>query len=143
MTTIHRDTWNNVKVLDQRGLLAGTGYKAPKDKALRRIKKTDTVKISNGEERFWVHVTNIKGDEIYGTVDNHLIHERPYNLGDTVVFRRENVYDIHTKEWRDQQAYSMVANQGALVKLAQLLAGLGMNQGEITEMMDSAMTVLN
>jgi hypothetical protein len=142
-TKIHRDNWNNVQELDRRGLLDETGYKAPKPKALRRIKKTDTVKISNGRERFWVLVTDIKGDDIYGTVDNFLTISPQYTRGDTVVFRRENVYDIHTKEWRDTEAIRMVQNQGALAKLAQLLFASGLDQRAIMEIMDSSMTVLN
>jgi hypothetical protein len=67
---------------------------------VNEIKPEYTVKINNGIERFWVLVKSITDDgTIIGTVNNNLIHNRSYNFGNTIKFKRENVYVVHTTEY--------------------------------------------
>lgn len=148
-TKIHTDNWNNVPERHRNGTLARSGYSLLSQERLDSIKPSDTVKIGNGVELFWVLVTEIKDGRIYGTVDNHLGFDHnkrryavPYNRGDTVMFSKENVYDIHTQEWRMNEAIRMLQNKSALKSLTQILVSAGMNQSEASKIIDSAMTVV-
>ena len=51
--------------------------------------------ISNGFERFWVELKEIKTLYLIGRVDNELITNE-YNFNDYVMFEKKNIYDIHT-----------------------------------------------
>jgi hypothetical protein len=64
---------------------------------LRSLRPYDTVKVSNAKDRFWVLLTGVQGDDLWGTVANNLIGECGYNYGDVIHFRRENVCDIAPK----------------------------------------------
>ena len=52
------------------------------------------VKVSTGGERFWVELTSIDGDVLYGRLDNDLTRTGTHGLecDDLVGFRMENVY---------------------------------------------------
>jgi hypothetical protein len=103
---IHVDDWVDARAMS---LEHSDTFEAPDDDALRAIRPGVTVKISNGEERFWVMVTGqgpAEGadpcDWIHrGAVDNGLVFERPYDLGDTVEFRGRHIYCIYSP--RDPQ----------------------------------------
>ena len=69
---------------------------------LDNIKIGDSLKISNGFERFWVEVKKKNKMYIIGRVDNELITNE-YKLNDLVMFESKNIYDIRTKE--DKQIY--------------------------------------
>lgn len=88
---IHTDTW--VDVFQYR-TQPKENFTPPTDEELHAIQPNDTVKISNGTERFFVWVNEINKDKIIGTIDNHLICESPYNFGDKVEFNKKHVYSV-------------------------------------------------
>lgn len=69
-------------------------FEAPTSDDLNQIKEGTIVKVSNGEERFWTHVIKVDGDKITAEVDNNLIGEYGYNLGDPIEFEKRHVYSI-------------------------------------------------
>jgi hypothetical protein len=63
----------------------------------------DTVKISNGAERFFVTVLAEAGEDgrvLVGAVDNFLVGSAPYTYGDFVSFRRSDIWHVRTQEER-------------------------------------------
>ena len=71
-------------------------FHAPSKKELAGIAEKDIVKISHNQERFWVIVTNIKGNIITGTVDNELINEHDFSYGNSIQFNKDNIYNINS-----------------------------------------------
>ena len=69
-------------------------FKAPTKKELKSIKVGDFVKVcANNEERFWVMVKSVEGNQITGTIDNQLIckgHGLKYQ--DQITFYKKNIY---------------------------------------------------
>jgi len=54
------------------------------------------VKVSDGGERFWCKVIEIKNGIVFAVVDNHLIDDHGFNYGDSVEFPVEFIIDtIH------------------------------------------------
>jgi len=74
-----------------------TTFDAPTKEELDKIKEGDYVKICDNKERFWVIVEEVDGDIITGEVDNLLIGDQNFNLGDSIEFKKENIYDITYK----------------------------------------------
>jgi len=58
------------------------------------------VKICDGEERFWVRVTEIGTDCYFGEIINNLICDKGYGRGDMVVFNLEHIYDVEKPKMR-------------------------------------------
>lgn len=69
-------------------------FEAPLKSELDAIKPEDFVKISHGNERFWIRVTSVNGDIIKGNVDNDLIFKQPFKFGDAITLRKCHVYGI-------------------------------------------------
>ena len=65
----------------------------PTDEELDNLKEGDSVKICANDERFWVTVVKVNGDDITGTVDNNLI-DVDLEYGEEIEFKKENVYTI-------------------------------------------------
>lgn len=74
----------------------------PKKSGPRRPKLKDTgytrspmlgkfVKLDNGKERFFVKVVKKMDDDIYGRVDNKLISPSRYDVGDIIIFKKNNI----------------------------------------------------
>jgi hypothetical protein len=63
------------------------------------LKKNESVKISNGREKFWVKILYVNkiNNIIFGNVDNELILNSPYNIGDIVQFSFENILDYQSE----------------------------------------------
>ena len=74
----------------------------PTQNELDNIKIGDSIKISNGLERFWVEIKEKNKFYLIGRVDNELITNE-YKLNDMVMFENKNIYEIRTKE--DKQNY--------------------------------------
>jgi len=72
----------------------------PTQDELENITIGDTLKISNGFERFWVELKEVNNLYLIGRVDNELITNE-YNLNDYVMFEKKNIYDIHTIKDKD------------------------------------------
>jgi len=69
-------------------------FEAPTTEELNQIKKNSSVKICNGEERFWTKVTKVSGDKVTAEVDNQLLGEYGYDLGDEIEFEKRHIYSI-------------------------------------------------
>jgi len=69
-------------------------FTIPSFNDIRNLRKGDFVKVCHNEERFWVKLTKIDKQEFSGIVDNDLICEQPFKLGDSIVFSENNIYDI-------------------------------------------------
>jgi hypothetical protein len=71
------------------------------------VEKGDSVKIKNTKnghsETFWVIVTEVIGDNIIGTVNNHLFFETPYNFGDIVTFKKKDIRDHKNSAIKQKQ----------------------------------------
>ena len=91
-------------------------FTKPASSLLEQVTIGTSVKVSNGQERFYVNVTQVDGDVIIGKVDNQLVIERPYNYGDLVQFTKTNVLDVHTKEQlaRRAEIIGAMINRGDL-----------------------------
>jgi uncharacterized protein YegJ (DUF2314 family) len=65
-----------------------------------KFKKNESIKISNGKEKFWVKIfsINLNNNTIIGIVDNELILKSKYNFGDFVEFSIENILDYHSSD---------------------------------------------
>lgn len=63
------------------------------------LKENESVKISNGKEKFWVKIIYINkyNHTIRGIIDNQLVLNNQYNYGDIVEFYFNNILDYHSK----------------------------------------------
>ena len=69
-------------------------FQAPTKKMLDKIRSGDAVMVSaNDQERFWLLVEKVEGDEIVGTVNNHLVMV-PLRFGERVTVEKRNVYNV-------------------------------------------------
>lgn len=89
---IFTDDWVNANEMNSK---YPNTFDIPTQNELENITIGDTVKISNGFERFWVEVKEITNLYLIGRVDNELITNE-YSLNDYVMFEKRNIYDIHT-----------------------------------------------
>ena len=71
-------------------------FEVPTNEELNTIDTGSNVKVCTGDERFWVEVTEVKGNKITGEVNNDLINTRIHGLKlhDIVTFFKKNVYSI-------------------------------------------------
>lgn len=72
-------------------------FGCPSQNELSAIKVGYNVKVSYNNERFWVLVKKINGDEVVGQVDNDLVLEQPFSCGNLIRFEKRHVYDILNK----------------------------------------------
>ena len=70
-------------------------FEVPSDRRLASISPGDTVKVCNRQERFWVTVSSVDGEHITGVVDNQLMDDYGYNLGDSIQFEKRHIYSIY------------------------------------------------
>lgn len=92
---IHTDNW--VDVVENREDYEYL-FDLPTEEDLRALRPGDSVKISNGAERFFVLVTEVRSDCFIGTVDNHLRGNYDYVFGDRVRFEGRHVFAIRRAE---------------------------------------------
>jgi len=70
-------------------------FEAPDANELEAVKVGDSVKVCiNNKERLWVEVTEINGGQLKGRIDNCPVFIDEVDFGDTINFRKENIYDI-------------------------------------------------
>jgi len=70
-------------------------FKAPAQEELDSVKVGDCVKICiNNKERLWVEVTAIGGGQLKGRIDNHPVEIDDVTFGDSILFKKENIYNI-------------------------------------------------
>jgi uncharacterized protein YegJ (DUF2314 family) len=65
-----------------------------KRKLNNEVQINDFVKISNGKERFWVKVIDLKKNLVLGIVSNNLIFNNELNMGDLVKFEKKYILEI-------------------------------------------------
>ena len=83
-------------------------FEAPTEQELEAIEVGWTVKVSNGQERFWNEVLE-KGDGyLLVKVDNMLVYRRGYNLGDILKIEKRNIYEIHSRDDLKEQMQKML-----------------------------------
>jgi len=87
---------NFIDAQDRHALNPDTFY-APSKKELDTIESGVNVKVCLDDERFWVEVSQVNGDEITGTVNNDLIHTASHGLkfGQEIKFEKRHVYMIY------------------------------------------------
>jgi uncharacterized protein YegJ (DUF2314 family) len=70
-------------------------FEVPDQKELDLVKVGDSVKICiNNKERLWIEVTEINGGQLKGKIDNCPIVIDDVAFGDSISFRKENIYSI-------------------------------------------------
>ena len=89
---------------------------APREVVATPFNIGDSVKISNGSERFFVEVLfSTREGTICGRVTNWLLLTPQYNYGDLVYFRKEHVWIVHLLKDLDKRA-EKAAKQAAVWK---------------------------
>jgi hypothetical protein len=97
---IHLDNWIDAQQIAKSN---PNCFQVPSEYDLNNIKSSDTVKICNGKERFYVLVKKVyKNGNIVGFVNNMLYYNSAYNYNDLVIFHKKNIYNIHTLEDRNE-----------------------------------------
>tara|TARA_B100001175_G_C18979896_1_gene389288 strand:- start:29 stop:361 length:333 start_codon:yes stop_codon:yes gene_type:complete len=94
---VYTDNWVNVKIINKHN---PDTFEIPTNDELDEIKVDYSVKISNGFERFWVSVIEVKELYFIGKIDNILINNENYDYENYVMFERDNIYDIHDFEFK-------------------------------------------
>lgn len=92
---LHKDNW--IDVFENREEYEFL-FDLPKEDDLMKIQIKDLVKISNGRERFFVSVTEIRNDCMIGIVNNHLKGQYDYVYGDSVCFEKRHIFSILKNE---------------------------------------------
>lgn len=69
-------------------------FEAPDIIDLSLLKTGMHVKVCHNDERFWTLITDISGEDIKAEVDNVLVNEQPFSLGDCITFTKDNIYQI-------------------------------------------------
>ena len=93
---IFTDDWVDVKKMNDK---YPDTFDIPTQNELENITIGDSIKISNGFERFWVEIKNINELYLIGRVDNKLITSE-YNLNDYVMFENRNIYNINNIKYK-------------------------------------------
>lgn len=68
------------------------------EEELKDLKEGDYVKVSHNEERFWVMLTRMNGDNLVGFVNNDLVRKHQFKCDDKVSFEKRHVHQIYG-EW--------------------------------------------
>ena len=63
------------------------------EEEIKLMKVGDIAKVANEHERFWVVVKEITPKYISGEVNNILIMSPSPQLGEKIIFKRENIYE--------------------------------------------------
>jgi hypothetical protein len=93
-------------------------FDIPNEDALKNLEVKDRVKISNGFERFFVFVTGIDGNIVYGKIENHLIGKYDYDYKDVVHFEKKNIFMIKKYDGlADQQKNKKTKTTKRMLKL--------------------------
>lgn len=131
MVLAHADAWIDVQGnLDE----YKDFYDVPTKDAMDALAEKDTVKISNGFEKFFVRVSHVDGDIVYGVVENHLVGKYDYDFNDMVRFEKRNIFTIKKHVPRVMSAEQKNARR--LIKM------LGINPAEQTKEAMAIMAIM-
>ena len=91
--------FKNVKLVDaqEKAEKHPNKFEVPTKRKLNNLKIDDIVKICDGEERFWVIITDVHKNQIVGKIDNNLIGDQEYGAGDHIHFEKNNIYDVYSE----------------------------------------------
>ena len=71
------------------------GFYSPDDCIIDLLRSKDLVKVSNGQERFWVMVNRrVPDGSFVGSIRNNIVTAENYGWGDQIKFTAANIYDI-------------------------------------------------
>ena len=70
-------------------------FSVPSPDELQAICAGAVVKVCHNNERFWVVVKKVQGDELVGRVDNALVLPHPFSGGDLIRFKKAHIYQIN------------------------------------------------
>ena len=93
-TFFYRDEWVDAQ---EKHRQHPDTFDVPSEEELAKIDVGFTVKVCNGQERFWTEVVELLEDGLMVRVDNNLVHDRGYNFGDILRIEKKHIYEIHTK----------------------------------------------
>ena len=93
-TFFYRDEWVDAQ---EKHKQHPDTFDVPSEEELAKIDVGFTVKVCNGQERFWTEVVELLEDGLMVRVDNNLVHDRGYNFGDILRIEKKHIYEIHTK----------------------------------------------
>ncbi len=90
MTRVYTDRWKNAQKLARQ---YPDTFEAPSESDLDNLAVGDYVKVCGAaNERFWARIVELDGDKVVAKVDNILVVEENYNMGDLIFFRRWHIY---------------------------------------------------
>ena len=70
-------------------------FNIPSKVELDKMEEGFHIKVGHNGERFWAIVSSIEeSGSIYATVDNDLVREQPFNLGDKILVERRHILDV-------------------------------------------------
>lgn len=93
-TFFYRDEWVDAQ---EKHRQHPDTFDVPSEEELAKIDVGFTVKVCNGQERFWTEVVELLEDGLLVRVDNNLVNDRGYNFGDILRIEKKHIYEIHTK----------------------------------------------
>jgi hypothetical protein len=70
-------------------------FSVPSKKDLDKLDIGDVVKVCDGRERFWTIITEVNGDFIKASINNHLLQDYKGSVGDIVEFEKRHIYEIY------------------------------------------------
>jgi hypothetical protein len=70
-------------------------FEVPSEEELAALHAGNTIKVSNGRERFWIEIVEKRTRGYFiGIVMNKLLFYTNYTLGDLVQFHKRHIYSI-------------------------------------------------
>lgn len=124
---IYTDTWTDA----EKG-----GLPPPTAEELDGLRPGDTVKISNGFERFFVLVREVGGNTVTGVIQNHLVGTYEYNYRDSVQFEKCHIYSIQKRKKPDEATRAAMRNTRRMMRL------LGVQPGEQSAEAEAMLSIL-
>ena len=91
---IHTDNWVEKPIEFKSEFLEVT------NENINNLEENDLIKISNGNEIFWVKIMDMNSTNVICKVDNELIMSTEYNKNDLITINncKEYIYDIIKKD---------------------------------------------
>ena len=74
----------------------------PTNDELDNIQINDGLKVNLGNERFWTLIKEIKDNKFICEVSNNLIDKSQCDIGDLIVVKKENIYQIRKENERQK-----------------------------------------
>lgn len=70
-------------------------FEVPTTDVLNNLDVGDDIKVCDGDERFWCKITEVHDGGFIAMIDNKLFLAKDYDLGDEIIVRRDNIYDVY------------------------------------------------